>query len=133
MTKRFPSWSLSAALNSLKEPLFHPRQTQEHRLLKMVFLVALASGNRILDISAMERSFIRYTQHAATIPVKRDFLFKNQTWDRLPSEITFPVLLDDNSLCPLSALRDYIASTADQAHKGHVFIHLARQGYQDLG
>jgi integrase len=121
--KRFPTWSLETALASLKNPQFNPPESQQHHLLKAIFLTALASGNRASELAAMERSSIIFSSNAVTIPVKRGFLFKNQTWDRLPPEISFSKLLEDIPLCPVENLRSYLASTKDQAHRGHLFLH----------
>jgi integrase len=121
--KRFPSWSLHEALRTIETHPFNPPLSQEHKLLKAVFLVALASGNRVSELAAMDRSAIAYTDTTVTIPVKRGFLYKNQTWDRLPPEITFPTLAENIALCPVAALRDYVTSTEDRAHRGHVFLY----------
>jgi integrase len=101
----------------------NPPENQEHRLLKAIFLTALASGNRASELAARKRSSIIFTPNAVTIPVKRGFLFKKQTRDRLPPEISFPKLPEDVSLCPVENLSSYVASTEDQDHRGHLFLH----------
>lgn len=121
--KRIPEWSLSTALSQLKVPPFSVLPlSEENSLLKTLFLVCLASGNRVSEIAALDRSSIRFRMGRAEIPVRAGFLFKNQTLTRSPPNIIFPTLPEDPSLCPVQALKSYISLTSCKDHKGRVFL-----------
>ena len=51
------------------------------------------------------------------------FLYKNQTAGRSPPPVTIPLFRNDPALCPVVALRMYLARTADLPHRDFVFIH----------
>ena len=104
-----PLWSVEKVLDLLKSPDYHNSSASVLNLLKKtLFLVALASGNRCSEIAAMWLPFHRESDNSLKIPVKPGFLFKNQRSGRSPPDILIlPLLGNDKSLCPVSALQDY--------------------------
>jgi hypothetical protein len=91
-------------------------------LKKCLFLVALASGNRVSDLAAVERSGILFesNKRRVTLPVKPGFLFKNQRLGRAPPNISFPSLESDPALCPVQSLSKYIRDT--ETPSGQLFL-----------
>jgi len=118
-----PSWSLNRALESLSSPPFKHPKSPEHLLLKTLFLVALASGNRVSELAACTRSGATISNIRTTLSVRRGFLFKNQTMNHSPPPITFPSIDMRHPLCPARALRDYIDRTEQLPHNGCLFVH----------
>ena len=72
-----------------------------HQLFKTLFLVALAAGNRVSELAALDRAAAQFLTNMAVIPVKQGFLFKNQTATHNPPNISFPTLPEDKSLFPV--------------------------------
>ena len=71
----------------LEQPEFlNHRATPHHLLMKSLFLVALATGNRVSEIAAFTKvgSKILPGSRKAIITVRPGFLYKNQTMDRSP-------------------------------------------------
>lgn len=122
-----PQWDLSKVLDLLKAEAFNTDTCSEASLLmKAVFLVALASGNRVSEIAAMQRTAIAYDREfrGVTLGVKPDFLYKNQRLGRTPPNIYFPSLLptgEYHALCPVYTLRAYINKTSNTEHSA-VFL-----------
>ena len=113
-----PSWDLGAVLTAL--------QCINTTDLKQVFfkaliLTALASGNRVSEIAALDRKGIIFGNNRITIPVHPQFIFKNQTMERQPPAVSFPGLPSDN-LCPISAINLYIERTSGSSHQNRLFV-----------
>ena len=124
--KIIPQWSISAALKSLEEPRFTRVDiAPEDLFLKTLFLVALASGNRVSELAALDRAAIRWENDlmGVTIPVRQGFLFKNQSLDRVPPGVYFPSLGEPKALCPVASLKSYLVQTENQEHASRVFLH----------
>ena len=105
--KLIPAWNPNKVLSMLEQPEFLNHRATPHRLLmKTLFLVALATGNRVSEIAAFTRvgSKILPGSKKAIIAVRHGFLYKNQTMDRSPPNIVIKALLDQdltpNRLCP---------------------------------
>ena len=125
-TKIVPQWSVSAALAALKEPRFsRPDIASNDLFLKTLFLVALASGNRVSELAALDRSAIKWERELAgvTIPVRQGFLYKNQSLTRIPPKVFFPALKEPKALCPVACLKDYLEDTAHHNDASRVFLH----------
>jgi integrase len=115
----FPSWNLEKVLTFLSTARFANASASEYDLLmKALFLVALASGNRASELAALDRTKINFTPDGAVhIPVRKGFLYKNQSVTRAPPNISFPALQEEGTghvLCPVQALKAYLAKTADE-------------------
>ena len=78
--KRIPSWSLEKVLQLLESKPYDNQRTTIYKLLrKTVFLTALASGNRVSEIAALDvTGALGRDQSGLTLAVKPGFLFKNQ-------------------------------------------------------
>ena len=114
--KLIPAWNPNKVLSMLEQPEFLNHRATPHRLLmKTLFLVALATGNRVSEIAAFTRvgSKILPGSKKAIIAVRPGFLYKNQTLDRSPPNIVIKALLDQNlspnRLCPVDSLRCWLA------------------------
>ena len=113
--KLIPAWNPNKVLSMLEQPEFLNHRATPHRLLmKTLFLVALATGNRVSEIAAFTRvgSKILPGSKKAIIAVRPGFLYKNQTLDRSPPNIVIKALLDQNlspnRLCPVDSLRCWL-------------------------
>ena len=114
--KLIPAWNPNKVLSMLEQPEFLNHRATPHRLLmKTLFRVALATGNRVSEIAAFTRvgSKILPGSKKAIIAVRPGFLYKNQTMDRSPPNIVIKALLDQdltpNRLCPVVSLRCWLA------------------------
>ena len=54
--KIVPEWSLTTALHSLASSQFSEPLDLTHKLLKTLFLVTLATGNRVSELAALDRT-----------------------------------------------------------------------------
>ena len=118
--KIVPSWSLDEALHSLERLRIH-KSDRPSRFMKALFLLSVASANRVSELAAIDRKSITFRQHTAALPVRPGFIFKNQAQDHAPSEIEIPDLPGSN-LCPVEALRAYLADTAGSKEET-LFLH----------
>lgn len=123
--KKIPSWSLDVVLEALSTQRFSLELiTPKDLLLKTLFLVALASGNRCSELAATRRGGITMVNGQVTLPVDPVFLFKNQALARPnPPPITFPTLGFENILCPWSFLQRYLATTTPARNEDSIFLH----------
>ena len=119
--KRLPDWNLNKVLDMLENKECYKQQQGYHLMKKSVFLTALASGNRVCELAAIERSGIHFHDNGGvTMAVQPGFLFKNQRLGRAPPNITFPPLTRNLQICPVSTLRDYLQSSP--ASSGPLFL-----------
>ena len=123
-TKIFPTWSLNKVLEYFSAEAFHNKWgSLRNLLIKTVFLVALASGNRVSELSALSRTGIIFEENYVKILVKEGFLYKNQSARRTPPPISLPKLESHpHPLCPVFALKTYLDRTKDLEHKAQVFL-----------
>ena len=118
--KVVPSWSLDNALKALARKRIKSNDKLS-RFKKALFLVACASSNRASELAAIHRSRIEIRQNAALLPVRPGFLFKNQAQFHSPSLMDIPDL-PGSALCPVKALKEYLADTSDSLESG-LFLH----------
>ena len=82
LNRGFPSWGLSLVLMSLTKSPFEPLKDASLKILtfKTVFLMALASGKRRVEVHAWTFSSLRHKPHwkEVTISPSPAFLAKNQ-------------------------------------------------------
>ena len=109
-------------MRSLASPQFSESLDIIYQLFKTLFLVALAAGNRVSELVALDRAAAQFLPNMAVISVKQGFLFKKQTATRNPPNISFPTLPEDKSLCPVLTLKQYIHRTRNLPHRGSVFL-----------
>ena len=126
--KLIPHWRPNKVLSMLEQPRFVTSKASPINLMmKTLFLVALATGNRVSELAAMSRGSISFGEDRSrvTIPVKPGFLYKNQSMARAPPNITFPCLYNDDGshhrLCPVSALHRWLQVSDPWGHDA-VFI-----------
>lgn len=123
-----PSWSLRKVLEFLKTPRFQDRSISlKDSLLKTLFLVALATGNRVSELSALRREGLAFSRDYSrvTCPVSPNFFFKNERLSRSPPNITFSALgpsSDPHPLCPVTSLRRYLRLSRTKGDNLAVFI-----------
>ncbi|KAK8389707.1 hypothetical protein O3P69_009003 [Scylla paramamosain] len=124
-SKKIPQWSIDRILDTFSSPDFEIELASPVNLfLKTLFLTALASGNRASELSASLRMGLSLTETKAVLPTHPSFLFKNQNpQNPTPPDITFPAIGNAHSLCPVTALRKYLAATQTLPHEDFVFIH----------
>ena len=109
--KRVPSWSLDKVLELLKTRKYNTESAKSLDLLrKVIFLLALASGNRVSELAAIDASAMRVEENARIIhlPVQAGFRFKNKRLGRCPPDISIKSLVRGSSeLCPVKTLIAY--------------------------
>jgi len=120
-----PRWDVTLILRRLQRPPYEPLATASARdlTLKTVFLLALASAKRASDLHGL--SYVvnnRNDWGAAVLTYRPDFIAKTQDParpDTAPRPFEIPALSpllgfddEDRLLCPVRALREYVARTA---------------------
>ena len=118
--KIVPSWSLDQALQRLQKMRI-ASSDKPARFKKALFLLAIASSNRVCELAAIDRKNIVFRQHSVILPVKAGFVFKNQAQYHAPSIIEIPDL-PGSDLCPVKALRDYVSDLGDSSEES-LFLH----------
>ena len=110
-----PNWKLSKVLSLLEQPQYeNKRASPGNLLMKSLFLVALATGNRVSELAAMSRGSTTFSPKftSVVIPVKPGFLYKNQSMFKTPPNITIKALFNEDKshhrLCPVDALRHWL-------------------------
>ena len=113
---RFPTWSLNSVLDFLVTQNF--AVSIPLLLEKALFLTALACGPRISELHALRRGqFI--TRQGRSLVLRPDpaFLAKNED----PLIRRSPIMIralegQENSLCPVKSLEDYLEATPSSSH-----------------
>ena len=126
--RRVPQWNLALVLNSLLKEPYEPlgHISLQNLTYKTVFLLALASGRRRSEIHAFSagESCLRFSRGytSVTLLTEATFLAKNQVLNNPPQKVTIPSLIPftgrdtpDYMLCPVRALKAYVAITSDPA------------------
>jgi len=94
----FPSWSLEKVLAMLSTNQYDASGASEDCLCqKTLFLLALATGNRVSELHASFRPAIRLEVTQAVLPVFPGFLYKNQRANSAPEPIRVVSLNPDGS------------------------------------
>ena len=90
-----PAWNLLAVLKFLKSPIFEPLRQASLRDLtrKTLFLIALASANRVSELQALSRT-VAFSSSAAAVAYVPEFLAKTESALRsLPALLIFRLFL----------------------------------------
>ena len=116
-----PQWDLSSVLNMLRVYPFkdYNTMTESRLLIKTLFLVSLAAGARVGELSALSRreDNIIWDQNstAVTLIPRADFCFKSHRLQKIPVPIVLPAFFRKearhHSLCPVAALKSYVDKT----------------------
>ena len=114
-----PSWSLKKVLNLLQTPRFTSNPSKEDSLLKALFLMALATGQRVSQLAAHQRvgQFLRWAESdsSVTLTPRPRFLAKNERSGHRVNPATVPAWVMEtgsHALCPVAALREYLVATS---------------------
>ena len=122
--KRIPRWSLEKVLQLLgSNPKYLSATAKPRDLLrKLAFLLALATGNRVSELSAIDVSAMREdTEGTLSLPVDKSFRFKNERVNRTPPEIEVKSLPEDCvEICPVATLKTFVARMGLES--GKLFI-----------
>ena len=89
---------------------------------KPLFLTALATGNRCVELAHFSQRVLVDSGTTLTLGVMPRFLYKNQSAGRTPP-VVVPLFRGNPALCPVLALRAYVARTASLPHNDFVFLH----------
>ena len=119
-SKIVPSWSLDDALQALEAKSI-PYHDKLARFKKTLFLVACAASNRSDELSAIARNDVVFRDNAVIFKPREGFLLKNQSQFNPPSMLRLPAL-PDSPLCPVRAVREYLADTQASSEPGF-FLH----------
>ena len=114
-----PNWSLQKVLDLLQSRRFVVSPSGEDLLLRAVFLVAMATGHRVSQLSALcrgpEFTAFGIGGSSVTLAPRPRFLAKNEReWHRV-RPVSFSAWLEDGKrhlLCPVAALQDYVDATS---------------------
>ena len=104
-----PAWNLNKVLSMLELPQYgNHRSTPSRLLMKTLFLIALASGNRVSEIAA----FTRIGSSILPDSILSSYTRTRPWTDPLPNINLKALLNKDHSphrLCPVNALRCWLA------------------------
>ena len=123
-----PQWCLDTVLKGLQSSDFDLVScSQECLLMKCLFLTALASGNRVSEITAVPRHAVTWLNEGSRVvlAVKSGFIYKNQRMNRAPPNITFDECRDGeiiHPLCPIRALKTYLERTNEFTKGSKLFV-----------
>ena len=124
-----PSWNPNKVLSMFEQPRYKNSRSTPGRLLsKTLFLVALASGNRVSELAAFSRSGTNILpgSKVARIAVSPGLLYKNESATRAPDAIMIRSLLtpdgSPHTLCPVDALRHWLL-LSDPWGEDAIFVH----------
>ena len=113
------TWSLDSVLTLLRSEAYNKTDCISKCTLKTVFLITLATGQRISEVHAMVRgdNFIQFGDelHNVTIFPNTAFMAKNELPQQRRGPIIINSLRDKNGcphpLCPVIALKNYLYLT----------------------
>ena len=121
-----PKWELDGVLKLLSSRRFTKRDISlKDLLVKTLFLICLATGNRGSEIAALVRHGVCWrSDGSAVLPVKPGFLYKNQSQNRSPPNIVIVPLpsQDKSSLCPSYNQKLYLKRSSD-GQGNAIFLH----------
>ena len=143
-----PTWNLSLVVHQLTKAPFEPmrKASLKHLTFKTVFLLALGSGKRRSEIHAWLYKNIRHQENWSQVSLypSPSFFSKNQLARDGPScvaPVVIPALApsldkcltEDESLCPVRALRYYLDRTKElRKGKELVFVSFWKSFQKDI-
>ena len=146
-TRGIPSWNLSLVLHQLTKAPFEPIKEASLKYLtfKTVFLLALGSVKCRSEIHAWQNRNIRHQSDWSKVSLypSSSFLSKNQLAKEGPDSVA-PVVIpalaptldrslkSDRSLCPVRALRYYLATSDIRQNKELVFVSFKKGFDKDI-
>ena len=111
-------WSLDRALSLLLSNRFQQNPSVIDSFYMSVFLLALATGNRVSEIHALlrEDQFLEFSSSGVLLSPNPNFLAKNESPSNRRSPIFIPRLSNEDGsphpLCPVNSLSVYLSLTA---------------------
>jgi hypothetical protein len=141
-----PSWDLLAVLGALRRLPFEPMASisLQHLSWKTAFLLALASGRRRSELSALsfEVGCTQWGDQVAYLKTRVGFMAKRLVASRDRSVIVIPALSqlvgthpearEERFLCPLRALKWYRQRTLESRRGDKHMFMCFREGWQHL-
>ena len=114
-----PLWSFERVLALLKRPRFSSaRASPLNQLRKTLFLMALATGDRVSELAAMSRhrNCLRFAPLLASVSIAPDpqFIAKNEHINHVFTPFEVPALKrgrQHHALCPVKAFHAYMAAS----------------------
>jgi len=122
--KRMPRWKLEKVLQLLRTERFCERVLAYDMLRKALFLVALASANRVSELARVDRTSLRLEEGVLVMAVSPGFLYKNQRAGRCPPDIRVHPFPEDFRICPVY----WATRWRDTSKKGGLLFHNSRNG-----
>lgn len=113
---RIPQWDLDKVLALLQTKKFCQQPGKFLLAKKTAFFLALATTNRVSELSAVIRNGKGTIRADAVLrlPLRPGFLFKNQREGRTPPPIeVHPLSAGPRALCTVRSLRKYLRLTGD--------------------
>ena len=103
--------------------------TLDKRLNKRLFLIALATGDRVSKLAAMSRApsclQVAFKLASVTLTPTPTFIAKNERDSHVFTPITIPALTKSKShhpICPVKALKEYGVYTKGEDHQA-LWVH----------
>ena len=116
-----PNWSLDKVLYLIRSPAFSVNPSLPNLCMKTLFLLGLATGQRVSELQALRRGrgFLMFktvgTKQFLLLVPDPAFLAKNECPVRRRKPIKIQALLKANGshdeLCPVNAVRQYLRAT----------------------
>ena len=140
-----PAWDLQLVLESLQQEPYEPLHKASRKFLTMktVFLLALATGHRVSELHALIRRGLEQPDKndwsSVTLLVDPQFIAKTAISSEALQSVTIPALTpllsaelqDERTLCPVRALKFYLAETdKTRGTKQKLFISM-NDGYNE--
>lgn len=133
---RVPSWDLPLVLAALRGPPFEPLARADLRWLtvKTAFLLAIVSAKRVSELHALSvsESCLRWNADGSGVTLWPNMAFLPKVWSR--AHLDHPIQLAQYApppgeggdqpefLCPVRALRAYVAATASIRRSDQLFL-----------
>ena len=122
---RIPSWDINKVLILLQSQKYNQFPPDKFcSLKKTLFLVAMATGNRVSELAHIYRTGLDNIQRDSPVRlcVAPGFLYKNQRLNRTPPDIqVIPLLEGPDSICPVNNLVSYLELSSPPS-RGPLFL-----------
>ena len=130
-----PEWKLEVVLDFLSTGVFKTNQSldESQLLMKTIFLVSLASGCRLGELCALERSpshliFNKENgdpKEVILVP-RKGFRFKSHRLQKGPQTWSIPAFREEgqaHALCPVSAIQTYLRKSSHHGDTTSLWLH----------
>ena len=121
---RIPSWDINKVLDLLQKPKYNKNPPEAFcQLKKTLFLVAMATGNRVSELANVSRNGLGSLRpdQIVKLCVLPGFLYKNQRLNRTPPNIeVHPLLSEPLAICPVVNLIRFLK--VSPLNRGALFV-----------